>query len=78
MLALPKPGLSIVIDTDASAEQFGAVILQEESCEKGTLDLGPIAFRSRNFNAAELSYSPTEREALAVVGLSNLLAHMLS
>jgi hypothetical protein len=56
-----------VIDTDASAEQLGAVILQEESCEKGTLDLRPIAFLSRNCNAAKRNYSPTEREALAVV-----------
>jgi hypothetical protein len=55
------------LHTQENPEPNSAVIVQEESFEKGALDLRPIAFLSRNCNAAERNYSPPEREALAIV-----------
>jgi hypothetical protein len=56
-----------VIESDASADQLGAVILQEETVEEGSPPLRPIAYLSRSCNAAERNYSLTEREALTAV-----------
>ena len=57
------------MDTDASAGQVGAVLLQELP-NRTTRSLGHW---SRSLNAAERNYSTTERECLAVVWASLLL-----
>jgi RNase H-like domain found in reverse transcriptase len=63
VLALPQAKRSFVLEADASASQLGVQLLQEQ------LDstFRPIGFWSRQCNAAEFNYSPTEREALAIV-----------
>jgi len=50
------------LDTDASANQVGAVVLQEQP-DKSTQ---PVVNWSRFLNAAERNYSTTERECFAV------------
>ena len=57
------------MDTDASAGQFGAVLLQE----KPDQSTRPVGYGSRSLNAAEWNYSTTERECLAVAWASLLL-----
>jgi len=57
------------LDTDASAGQVGAVLLQEQRDQSTR----PVGYWSRSLNAAERTYSTTERECLAVVWASLLL-----
>jgi hypothetical protein len=63
VLALPKKEGRFVLDTDASAEQIGCCLFQEQSIGP-TL---PIGYWSRSLNAAERNYSTTEKECLAIV-----------
>jgi RNase H-like domain found in reverse transcriptase/Reverse transcriptase (RNA-dependent DNA polymerase) len=63
VLALPNKDGAYVLETDASASQLGVQLLQAQS--DGSYR--PSGFLSRNCNPAELNYSPTEREALAIV-----------
>jgi transposase InsO family protein len=63
ILALPRPGAKMVLETDASNEQLGVQLLQEEEDRS----LRPIGFWSRQCTKAECNYSATEKEALAVV-----------
>ena len=58
MLAYPNFDDKLVIHTDASHSQLGAVITQ-----KGK----PIAFYSRKLNDAQTRYTTTEKELLAIV-----------
>ena len=59
----------MIIETDASANQLGAVLLQvdEEGVEK------PVGYYSRQCNSAECNYSPTEREALVILWAVKML-----
>jgi hypothetical protein len=63
VLALPNKDGAYVLETDASASQLGVQLLQAQ------LDgsYRPLGFWSRNCNPAEFNYSPTKREALAIV-----------
>lgn len=54
--------LPFILRTDASNYALGAVLLQGEG-----YDERPIEFASRLLTSAEINYSTTEREALAVV-----------
>jgi transposase InsO family protein len=63
VLALPKSKGMFVLETDASASQLGVQLLQEQDDSTWR----PIGFWSRQCNSAESNYSPTEREALAIV-----------
>jgi RNase H-like domain found in reverse transcriptase len=63
VLELPQAKGSFVLETDASAPQLGVQLLQEQL--DGTFR--PIGFWSRQCNAAECNYGPTEREDLAIV-----------
>jgi len=69
ILALPRRHEAYTLDTDASAGQVGAVLLQEQPDQSTR----PVGYWSRFLNAAERNYSSTEREYLAVVWASLLL-----
>ena len=58
LLAFPDFNQKFEIYTDASKFQLGAVITQN-NC--------PIAYYSRKLNSAQLNYTTTERELLAIV-----------
>ena len=51
------------METDASECQLGVQLLQEQPDKS----FRPLGFWSRQSNSAERNYSPTEREALAIV-----------
>lgn len=63
ILSLPRREGEYTLDTDASAEQIGAVLLQSQP--DGTPR--PVGYWSRSLTPAERNYSTTERECLAVV-----------
>jgi hypothetical protein len=63
VLALPKLTGEMVLDTDASNEQLGCCLQQRG--DDGHLH--PLGYWSRQLNPAEVNYSSTEKEALAVV-----------
>ena len=72
ILALPKLGLPYSLDTDASNEQVGAALFQEEDGERR-----PIGFWSRTLHAAERNYATPEKECLAVVwGVTTLRPYL--
>ena len=63
VLAIADPNKPYVMETDASDVGLGAILMQEDENKQ----LHPIAFASRSLNSAERNYSPTDREALAIV-----------
>lgn len=63
----PNPNLRYYLQTDASYAGIGACLFQCDEHPGGSFDGNVIAFYSRTMKAAELSYSVTEKEALAVV-----------
>ena len=58
LLRTPDEAKPYEVITDASDYGLGAVLLQEGR---------PVAFESRKLNSAELNYTVTEKEMLAVV-----------
>ena len=63
ILAIPKKGLRYSLDTDASNYQVGCALFQTHP--DGVRR--PIGFWSRKMNDAEMNYSASERECLAVI-----------
>ena len=63
---LPKLGCPYMIDTDASAYQLGATLLQQHYPSKPN-EWRPIGYWSKTLNSAEQNYSATERECYSVV-----------
>jgi hypothetical protein len=62
VLRLPDLRKPFVLQTDASCEGIGAILLQEERGIKH-----PVAFASKKLLPRERNYSTIEREALAIV-----------
>jgi len=62
IIKLFNPNLPIKVQSDASKDGIGGVILQQHND-----DWMPVKFASRTLNASERNYSQIEREALAVV-----------
>lgn len=74
VLALPVADRRLSIDTDASAEQIGCALFQED--EGG--ERMPLGYWSRQLLPAEANYSATERECLALVwGVQILRPYLL-
>ena len=71
-LIYPDPSLPVILDTDASDVQVGAVISQVI----GGVER-PIAFFSRVLNAVQQNYCSTRRELLAVVTALQHFRHYL-
>jgi len=69
ILALPRRHGAYTLNTDATAEQVGAVLLQEQPDQSAR----PVGYWIPSLNAAERNYSTTEQECLAVVWASHLL-----
>ena len=66
VLALPKRGRPYMINTDASAYQLGATLLQQQDPSKPK-EWVPVRYWSKTLNSAEQNYSATERECYSVV-----------
>lgn len=62
MLRLPDLSKPFVLQTDASCQGIGAILLQEEDGIKH-----PVACASKKLLPRERNYSTIEREALAIV-----------
>ena len=56
-----KPGASLELWTDASADGVGAALMQQEGD-----DFKPIAYWSKSFNKAQKNYAAFDRELLAI------------
>ncbi|GJP82565.1 hypothetical protein CLOP_g12808, partial [Closterium sp. NIES-67] len=62
VLILPDPEHDYVIETDASDQAVGAVLMQDQGN-----GLQPIAYLSKKLHGAELNYPIHDKEALAIV-----------
>ena len=62
VLCLPDINKPFILQTDASADGIGAVLLQEVDSVKR-----PVGFASKKLLPRERNYSTIEREALAIV-----------
>ena len=69
ILDLQRSQGTYTLDTDASAGQLVAVLLQEQPDQSTR----PVGYWSPSLNAADRNYSTTERECLAVVWASLLI-----
>ena len=66
ILALPQHDKNVMLDTDASAYQLGAVLLQQQDPDDDK-SWKPVGYFSKSLNKSERNYSATERECFAVV-----------
>ena len=71
-LYAPNFRLPFIVQTDASKEGIGAVLVQQVDGEEH-----PVAYISRQLNKHEQNYSPTEWECLAVVWATGQFEHFL-
>lgn len=61
-LNLPNFSRQFIIQTDASNEVIAAILKQKYDCEEKV-----IYFINRKLNTAELNYTTTEKECLAII-----------
>ena len=73
ILAIPRLGGHYILDVDASYDQLGCVLLQQQP-DKEYL---PVGYFSKGLNSAEKNYGVTELEGLAVVWAVTSLRHYL-
>ena len=66
VLALPQRARPYKIDTDASAYQLWAALLQQQDLEYESA-WSPVGCWSKTLNSADQNYSATERECFSVV-----------
>ena len=66
VLALPRLGVPLMVDTDASSYQLGAALLQQRQPDD-VKTWEPIGFWWKRLTSAECNYSASDREFLAVV-----------
>lgn len=64
LLAAPRSGLKKRIETDASDNAIGAVLLQEDP---STQEWDALAFTAKRLKPSELKYTVSEKECLGVV-----------
>ncbi|GJP58103.1 hypothetical protein CLOP_g20463 [Closterium sp. NIES-67] len=62
VLILPDPERDYVIEADASDQEVGAVLMQDQGN-----GLQPIAYLSKKLHGAELNYPIHDKEALAII-----------
>jgi hypothetical protein len=67
VLALPDFEQEMIITTDASDNNFGAVLEQYISTKDGSYNKRPIEYFSKSYIPAQKNYSTTEKELLSVV-----------
>ena len=72
ILALPRPGLKYILDTDASDTGIGGVISQVQEGRERV-----IAYASKKLDPQQQRYSVTRRELLAVITFMNQFRHYL-
>ena len=72
VLHIFDPELDIKLHTDASKTALSGILYQKVQGK-----LKPVAFHSRKFNTAELNYTTTERELLAIVDSCRHWRHYL-
>ncbi len=63
VLRAPDPNKDFILQTDASDDALGAVLMQKD--DEG--ELHPVAYASKSLDKAQRNYSVTDREALAIV-----------
>jgi len=73
VLCLPDVSKPFILQTDASADGIGAILLQDDGDVKH-----PVAFASKKLLPRERNFSTIEREALAIVwGVQKFEAYLL-
>lgn len=75
-LALPQQHRPYMINTDAYAYAFRAVLLQQEN-ESNLIDMDTFGYWSRTLNQVYQNYTETELKRLALSGISSRCAHTL-
>ena len=75
ILNYPNLKKEFFIETDALSTGMGAVLSQVWN-KDGEDKLLPVAYASKTFKGAEINYSTTDKEGLAVVWSVNILSLM--
>ena len=65
VLQLPSPELPFTLQTDASDQGLGAVLLQPN--HQDPRKLAPVIYASRRLNSTEKKYSTIEKEGYILV-----------